>query len=165
MAMSPGDGAEAGSGEKLALRLALAAFEYRQQPIVRQWVSQIDEAREKLAGRIRQTLANALPTSDLDALGKGIDLLGTAAADLPSLMERIHGAIEHGRVEVLLRADRPMQEAIETLGLELRQTYLPKFRKAVPDVKVVRYYQIENKINAALIYELAAEIPLIKGAK
>jgi hypothetical protein len=54
---------------------------------------------------------------------------------------------------------------IETLGLELRQTYLPKFRKAVPDVKVVRYYQIENKINAALIYELAAKIPLIKGAK
>jgi hypothetical protein len=28
----------------------------------------------------------------------------------------------------------------------------------------VRYYQIENKINAALIYELAAKIPLIKDA-
>ena len=36
------------------------------------------------------------------------------------------------------------------------QAYLPKFRKALPDVKVVRYYQIENKINAALYYELAA---------
>ena len=54
---------------------------------------------------------------------------------------------------------------IEALGLKLRQTYLPKFRKVVPDVKVVRYYQIENKINAALIYELAAKIPLIKSAK
>jgi hypothetical protein len=53
---------------------------------------------------------------------------------------------------------------IETLGLKLRQTYLPKFREVLPDVKVVRYYQIENKINAALIYELAAKIPLIKDA-
>jgi hypothetical protein len=54
---------------------------------------------------------------------------------------------------------------IETLGLKLRQTYLPKFRKVLPEVKVVRYYQIENKINAALIYELAANIPLTKTAK
>jgi hypothetical protein len=54
---------------------------------------------------------------------------------------------------------------IETLGLKLRQAYLPKFRKVLPEVKVVRYYQIENKIHAALIYELAAKIPLVKTAK
>jgi hypothetical protein len=53
---------------------------------------------------------------------------------------------------------------IETLGLKLRQTYLPKFRKVLPEVKIVRYYQIENKINAALMYELAAKIPLIKNS-
>ena len=54
---------------------------------------------------------------------------------------------------------------IETLGPKLRQTYLPKFRKVLPEVKVVRYYQIENKINAALMYELAKNIPLMKTAK
>jgi uncharacterized membrane-anchored protein YhcB (DUF1043 family) len=54
---------------------------------------------------------------------------------------------------------------IETLGPKLRQAYLPKFRKALPETKVVRYYQIENKINAALMYELAANIPLIKAAQ
>ena len=52
---------------------------------------------------------------------------------------------------------------LETLGLKLRQTYLPRFREILPDVKVVRYYQIESKINAALMYELAANIPLIKS--
>jgi hypothetical protein len=52
--------------------------------------------------------------------------------------------------------------AIESLGPKLRQAYLPKFRKTLPEVKVVRYYQIENKIQAALIYELAAQIPLVK---
>jgi hypothetical protein len=54
---------------------------------------------------------------------------------------------------------------IETLRLTLRQTYLSKFRKVLPDVKVVRYYQIENKINAALMYEFAAKIPLIKATQ
>lgn len=55
--------------------------------------------------------------------------------------------------------------AIESLGPKLRQAYLPKFRKALPEVKVVRYYQIENKIQAALVYELAAKIPLLKADK
>jgi hypothetical protein len=55
--------------------------------------------------------------------------------------------------------------AIETLRLQLGKAYLPKFRKALSDAKVVRYYQIENKINAALYYELAANIPLIKTEK
>jgi hypothetical protein len=54
---------------------------------------------------------------------------------------------------------------IETLGPKLRQAYLPKFRKVLPEVKVVRYYQIENKIQAALYYELAAKIPLMKAAQ
>ena len=53
---------------------------------------------------------------------------------------------------------------IESLGFKLRKAYLPKFRKALPDIKVGRYYQIENKINAALMYELAQNIPLVQKA-
>jgi len=54
---------------------------------------------------------------------------------------------------------------IESLGVMLRQVYLPEFRKVLPEVKVARYYQIENKIQAALLYELARNIPLAKLAK
>lgn len=54
---------------------------------------------------------------------------------------------------------------IEALGLKLRQAYLPKFRAVLPEVKVVRYYQMENKIHAALAYEIGAKIPLVKAAK
>ena len=54
---------------------------------------------------------------------------------------------------------------IEALGLKLRQAYLPKFRGVLPEVKVARYYQIENKIQAALVYEIAGKIPLAKAAK
>jgi hypothetical protein len=55
--------------------------------------------------------------------------------------------------------------SIEALGPKLREAYLPKFRKALPETKVARYYQIENKIQAALMYELAATIPLVGAAK
>lgn len=54
---------------------------------------------------------------------------------------------------------------IESLGPKLRQAYLPKFREVLPEVKVARYYQLENKIQAVLYYELAARIPLIKQDK
>jgi hypothetical protein len=55
--------------------------------------------------------------------------------------------------------------AIESLGVMLRQVFLSEFRRVLPEVKVARYYQIENKIQAALMYELARNIPLAKAAK
>ena len=62
------------------------------------------------------------------------------------------------------KAKKLMDEymTIEALGSKLRQSYVPKFRKVLPEAKVVRYYQIENKIQAALMYELASQIPLLK---
>jgi hypothetical protein len=51
---------------------------------------------------------------------------------------------------------------IEKLTLKLRKAYLRKFRKVLPEIKVTRYYQIENKIQKALMFELAANIPLMK---
>ncbi len=67
-----------------------------------------------------------------------------------------------GMTEDKARALLDEMMAIESLGLTLRQVYLPDFRTVLPDIKVVRYYQIENKINAALMYQLASEIPLIR---
>jgi hypothetical protein len=52
--------------------------------------------------------------------------------------------------------------ALQAFRPKLASQYLPKFRKALPDAKVVRYYQIENKIDAALNWELAKGIPLMK---
>ena len=52
---------------------------------------------------------------------------------------------------------------LEGLRLKLRQVYVPKFRDILSSIKVLRYIQLENKINAALTYEYAAKIPLIKG--
>ena len=51
---------------------------------------------------------------------------------------------------------------IESLRLKLRQAYLPKFRAVLPPVKVLRYYQIENKIGAAVDSEVGTYIPLAR---
>ncbi len=61
-------------------------------------------------------------------------------------------------------AKKLMEEymAIETERLKIRQSYLPRFRQVLPEMKVVRYYQLENKIQAVVNYELAASIPLVR---
>jgi hypothetical protein len=51
--------------------------------------------------------------------------------------------------------------AIEKAEAGLQESYVPKLSKVLPPKKVARYLQIENKIRAALKYELAGEIPLV----
>jgi len=45
--------------------------------------------------------------------------------------------------------------------VKVRRTYLEQFAKVLPGRKVVRFYQIENKMDAVLRYDLAAEIPVV----
>lgn len=52
--------------------------------------------------------------------------------------------------------------SIQADELELQQSYLPKFRKVLPEIKVSRYYQLESKIDAINRYIMAAKIPLFK---
>jgi hypothetical protein len=52
--------------------------------------------------------------------------------------------------------------AIELAEVNLKQSYVRKFGKAIPVIKVARYIQIETKIHAVLYYEIAGKIPLVK---
>jgi type IV secretory pathway VirB4 component len=44
--------------------------------------------------------------------------------------------------------------------VDLRKNYLSKFRKALPETKVLRFYQLENKLDAITNFALARQIPL-----
>ena len=46
--------------------------------------------------------------------------------------------------------------------VKVRRAYLEQFAKVVPGRKVVRFYQIENKMDAVLRYDLAGEIPVVE---
>ena len=46
-------------------------------------------------------------------------------------------------------------------ALQLMESYLAEFGKILPGRTVARFYQIENKMDAVLRYDLAASIPLV----
>ena len=52
--------------------------------------------------------------------------------------------------------------AIDDAEAKLQGAMTPKILAALPAVKAARYIQIENKIRAAVRYELAAAIPLVE---
>jgi len=51
---------------------------------------------------------------------------------------------------------------IEKERARLKEEYLPKFKKALPPRKVVRFYQLENKLDIAILNEMAENIPLVR---
>jgi hypothetical protein len=52
--------------------------------------------------------------------------------------------------------------AIEADRVKLQQAYVANFMQAVPPKKVARYYQIENKVDAVIAFDLARQIPLVQ---
>lgn len=52
--------------------------------------------------------------------------------------------------------------AIKRELLDIQESYVPKFRKILPAVKVAQFYQLENKINAEIDAQLAISVPLIE---
>ena len=52
--------------------------------------------------------------------------------------------------------------AIQEDRLNLRKSFLSKFNKVLSAKKVLRYYQVENKLDAILRFDLARGIPLVK---
>ena len=51
--------------------------------------------------------------------------------------------------------------AVEEAELKLKRSYAVKIGKVLPDAKVARYIQIENKVRAVVKFGLAAAIPLV----
>jgi hypothetical protein len=52
--------------------------------------------------------------------------------------------------------------AIERDRAKVREAFLAPISQALPGRKVMRFYQIENKIDAVLRYELARTIPVVE---
>jgi hypothetical protein len=61
-------------------------------------------------------------------------------------------------------ADKLLTEFVrlEEARARLKAQYLPKFKKVLPPKKVVRFYQIENKLDTALLAEMGQAIPLAR---
>jgi hypothetical protein len=89
--------------------------------------------------------------------------------DLSAINRRIGRLIESYAADY--RADTLKDDKAKTLIDELvaveqaegglQASYVPKLSKVLPQKKVARYLQIENKIRAEVKYDLAANIPLV----
>lgn len=66
--------------------------------------------------------------------------------------------------------DKTARQLIEEMlkyqekSLKIRKSYLRHFRKTLPEVKLARFYQLENKLDAITNFALAREIPLVPQA-
>ncbi|MCP3868124.1 MAG: hypothetical protein GY703_08540 [Gammaproteobacteria bacterium] len=120
--LAGGDGAEPGSGEKVTLRLALAAMDYRQRPKTRGFSRSLGELEEQLRQAIRETLSEALPSDDLNLLTEnlrdaGSRLLEMAAGDENSQLNQL---VELARSLDAARQHLPGEKGdIEPSGLSL----------------------------------------------
>jgi hypothetical protein len=54
---------------------------------------------------------------------------------------------------------------IEADRVKVRRSYVDEFAKALPGRTVARFYQIENKMDAVIRYDLAATIPVMEEEK
>ncbi len=55
--------------------------------------------------------------------------------------------------------------SVEEDRAKVRRSYLSEIAKTLPGRKVARFYQIENKMDAILRYDLAKGIPVIEGSR
>lgn len=98
LAVAGGDNAEAGSGEKAAVRLALAVTEFQRQPLINRFIADIADLRKKLIKNIKLNFESALPTDDLDVLAKGLDAIHPGG-QTPLSAFTVEGAAEPGLID------------------------------------------------------------------
>jgi hypothetical protein len=89
-------------------------------------------------------------------------------AELGAIQERLLRVIEEYSANFGKLSDEKARQlvdeylAVERDRSEIRRAYLEPISQALPGRKVMRFYQIENKIDAVLRYELAATIPVVE---
>ena len=116
----------------------------------------------------RKALVAANLTLSNDEAGRFWPLYDKYQTELTAVQDRAVKVIEDYTASFKSISDeKAMKLADDWLSAEVdrvkvRRAYLEQFAKVVPGRKVVRFYQIENKMDAVLRYDLAGEIPVVE---
>jgi pyruvate-ferredoxin/flavodoxin oxidoreductase len=102
-ALAGGDHAEAGSGEKMAVKLALSATEFHQQPLVQRFAETLAVASESVSKLINETLSSTFAVEDLDAVTEKLKRTTSPRVDLTDLAEGLGDASGSIDTDHLLR--------------------------------------------------------------
>ena len=123
--------------------------------------------REKLQADKKLAVAQSLALTQAESTAFW-PIYNAYQADQGRVMDRMIKVINDYAATYQTMTDSTARRLLEsTIGIyrdrqALMESYLPKFRAVLPERKVARYYQIEQKIRAMLDYELASQIPLIR---
>lgn len=130
-----------------AMQQQRAVIEAKRQIIMTQNLELRSEERDKFWSLYRDYRREA---ADLD--DRLMNLIKRYADGFASLSD------DHA--EDLMEELFSLQEDI----LKQRKKYVRKLRRFLPDVKVARFYQIENRLDAIRNYQMAQQIPMIPVA-
>ena len=128
--------------------------------------STMEIVREKLRADKKLLVAQAMELTQSEA-DKFWPVYESYQKDLIKLADReIELIKEYARTYKSMTNEEAAKLMSEFLDIEgdyqqTRREYVPKFRDILSDIKVARYFQIENKIKALVDFELAEKIPLI----
>ena len=123
--------------------------------------------REKVRADKKLLVATALDLSEAEATGFW-PVYGAYQSEMITHYDRVARLLEAYAASYPTISDETARRllgdflALESDHAALLQRYVRRFESVLPPRKVARLYQLENKVRAALNYELAREIPLVK---
>jgi hypothetical protein len=126
----------------------------------------LDILRDTIRANKKALVAANLTLSDEEA-ARFWPLYDRYQTELTAINDRIVKVIEDYTASFTnLSDEKALKLAEDWLSAEgdrvkVQRTYLGDFAKVLPGRKVVRFYQIENKMDAVLRYDLAGEIPVV----
>jgi hypothetical protein len=146
-----------------ALTLALAAPLYGAGEAAK---AEMDVLRESIRADKKAVVAAGLTLTDEEA-ARFWPLYDRYQKELTAIHDRLVKVIEeYGASFPDVSNEKAMKLTEDYLAAEsdraqLRRKYLAELAKALPGRKVMLFYQIENKIDAIVRYDLAAGIPVV----
>jgi hypothetical protein len=126
----------------------------------------MDILRETLRANKKAIVDVNLALSDAEA-GQFWPVYDRYQKELTAVNDRLVKIVEEYTSSFQTLSDERAKELIEQYlavdedRAKIRRAYLPEFSKILPGRTVARFYQIENKIDVVLRYEMASTIPVI----
>jgi hypothetical protein len=127
----------------------------------------LEVLRDTIRANKKALIAANLKLTD-DEAGKFWGIYERYEKDLKGVNDRLVALIDDYTKSFKGLSDEKAQKlvqdylTVEEDRTKLRRDYLDDFTGALPGKKVARFYQIENKMDAVIRYDLAAEIPVVE---
>jgi len=152
------------------LALSAAALRAAQPPTGQAAEANLDVLLDAIRSNRKALVAVNLKLTD-DEAAKFWPVYDRYQTEINALGDRLVGVIQDYSAHFSdLSNDKAMKLvddylAVEADRVKVKRAYVDEFAKALPGRKVARFYQIENKMDAVIRYQLAATIPVVEEEK